>query len=389
MNKSQSKIRNANRSGITLVELLTVVTLMTILTALIIPRIRTVNKDRNIREASRVVAAAFASASNRGVTDGAGGIQIVRNPNFVARTTTGQVQFASTRIYLMKSLPDYTGDGENADVEIGGDENPDNINPDTNQPVIELEVTIDPAPLDEGVIQMNDLIRFGRFPFRITSEPVEEDGVLTFFIDFDDDGDRTTDVNVGSPDFRTGLPAPSGDLDFAVQRRPRRIESSAIDLPAGYIIDLRYSGPLDLGDDPMDGDDFHEGEDLDVETYTKFGLANDPSTIEILFDESGGISSVLYGNTSTLFGNTLFLHIAEYDPGEISAASNALNDASTILSRNESLWVTVNNISGNSNVGYNAPPRLPAADDPDPSNPWIRLIEDSRTLSRTRTTAAQ
>ena len=181
------------------------------------------------------------------------------------------------------------------------------------------------------------------------------------------------------------MPAPSGDLDFAVQRRPRRIESSAIDLPAGYIIDLRYSGPLDLGDDPMDG--VHEGEDLDVETYTKFGLANDPSTIEILFDESGGISSVLYGNTSTLFGNTLFLHIAEYDPGEISAASNAFNDASTILSRNESLWVTVNNISGNSNVGYNAPPR-PPADDDEP-NPWIRLIEDSRTLSRTRTTAAQ
>lgn len=389
MNKTkQSNNEIQNRSGITLVELLTVVTLMTIVTALIIPNIRTVNKDRSIREASRVVAAAFASASNRGATDGAGGIEIVRNPNFVATTDAGnQIQFASTRIYLMRTLPDYTGDDQNVNAAVIEAPNPENINPNNGQEVVELQVVINPAPLDENVVQRNDRVRFGRIPFRVKSDPIVENGLMSFFIDFDDDGNLSTDVDVTRPDLRTGLPAPNGNnLNFVVQRRPRRIESSAIDLPPGYIIDLRYSGPLDLGDDPSDGDDLHEGEDLDVETYTKFSLANDGSSIEIFFDESAGISSVNYADTSTLFGNTLFLHVTEYNPGQISPGAVAIDNAQNILSRSESLWVTVNNTSGGSNVGYNAPPPTPAADD---DNPWIGLIGNSRTLSRTRTTAAQ
>lgn len=376
-NTPLSKNKIANRNGITLVELLTVVTLMTILTALIIPRIRTVNKDRSIREASRVVAAAFASASNRGATDGAGGIQIVRNPNFVARTQAGNnILFASTRIYTMKNLPDYSGEDNTAMATVALVPNPD------KNDIEELQVTI-PAPTGTDVVRINDQIRFGRIPFRITSEPVEENGELTFFIDFDDDEVGDNDVQAG-PDFYTGRPAPMGGR-FVIQRQPRRLESSAIDLPPGYIIDLRYSGPLDLGDG--DGDGVDEGEDVDIDSYTKFSLVDDndpdtPNTIEIFFDESAGISNVSYDGRSVLFGNTLFLHITEYDPGEISGGPSASADAKTILSRDEALWVTVNNISGSANVGYNAPPALSTIAP-------FGLIEQSRTLSRTRTTAAQ
>ena len=92
--------------GVTLVELLVVITIMTIVTALIIPRVRVLNKDRNIRETSRVIGSLLASASNNAIAQGAAGVVFERNRNFVERNDDNdeEVFFACTRMYLMLSL---------------------------------------------------------------------------------------------------------------------------------------------------------------------------------------------------------------------------------------------------------------------------------------------
>jgi len=68
------------RTAFTLIEVLVVITILSILTALAIPRLRVVNKERGMREASRVVASSFAQASQRAVNEGVSGVLLRRNP---------------------------------------------------------------------------------------------------------------------------------------------------------------------------------------------------------------------------------------------------------------------------------------------------------------------
>ena len=109
--------RSIVRSGLTLVELLIVISIMAILTALIVPQVRTVNKDRNLRETARVIGTAFAAARDRAVIDGSAGILIRRNPNFLfnaAGTIVPPIPYASMTLYQMRRLPPYTGEYANS-----------------------------------------------------------------------------------------------------------------------------------------------------------------------------------------------------------------------------------------------------------------------------------
>ena len=70
--------KHSNR-GFTLVEILVVLVIATVVLSIAIPRIRTVNKERNTREAARVVGSVFANASQRALIDGVAGVRITRN----------------------------------------------------------------------------------------------------------------------------------------------------------------------------------------------------------------------------------------------------------------------------------------------------------------------
>ena len=94
-------------SGITLVELLVVISILAVITAVMLPRLRTINKDRNIRESARVVGSLLAKASQNAVNDGTAGVIIERNENFV--DDEGVIYGAST-MYLMRKVPVFTGD---------------------------------------------------------------------------------------------------------------------------------------------------------------------------------------------------------------------------------------------------------------------------------------
>ena len=104
MNDQKHHQAKPNPSGFTLIELLVVISLLVIITALVIPRIRTISKDRNIREAARVVGSAFSSASQRAQTNGVAGIELVRNPNF---TDASGESFACTQMFTLRAIPDF------------------------------------------------------------------------------------------------------------------------------------------------------------------------------------------------------------------------------------------------------------------------------------------
>ena len=97
--------------GLTLVELLVAITILTIVTALVVPRIRVINKERTIREAARVAGSVFSTARDRAIAEGTAGVIIQRNLNFSTTTSSGnRVFFAGTRLFQMRSVPDYIGD---------------------------------------------------------------------------------------------------------------------------------------------------------------------------------------------------------------------------------------------------------------------------------------
>ena len=93
------------KRGFTLIELLVVVVIAGVILSIAIPRLRVVNKERNLREAARVVGSAFASASQRAIIDGSSGVRITLNDNLNA----ANIQ-AATEVTLLRAVPSYSGD---------------------------------------------------------------------------------------------------------------------------------------------------------------------------------------------------------------------------------------------------------------------------------------
>ena len=171
-NLTGPKVARVSR-GVTLVELLVVVAILSVIFAVMIPRLRAVSEDRNIREAARVVASAFSRASSRAVNDGIAGLMIVPNPNFQQATFDNfgvdgfdQPFFAGTRIFQMRRLPPYIGDEENA---LAWRADQEDMQMDSG-PDIPAVVIDRPFEHDEEagrfVIQANDEISFNGSSYR-------------------------------------------------------------------------------------------------------------------------------------------------------------------------------------------------------------------------------
>lgn len=226
----------SGRAGVTLVELLVVITIMSAIAILIIPQVRTVTRERNLREAARTVELVFAEASSRARADGFAGVAIARNTNFshyVNNTATpldpaGQkVYHAGYVLYQMRQPLPWKGNAEDARAEItaaGGGSFTARIE----------------APYDSRiVIEPGSRLRLGNSPVQhrvIAVQPVAP-VVTTPEIDL---------ICLHDP----FVPAPkvsSTDLvRFALLRRPEVITSTATPLPKGYFINLNYSGALDV-----------------------------------------------------------------------------------------------------------------------------------------------
>ena len=406
--------------GFTLVELLVAIAVLSIVVALIIPLVRLVNKYRNVRESARVIGSEISAAHDQAVARGAAGIGIERNPNFVAPTNpqnhpdglSNQVFFAGTRLYTLRRKPDFTGDSDDDFLIAYGLDSPNDSDSDID--FIQCMMT---APLDHVPDNNRFVIRVGDVLFLEDGEryrinevldviEVSYDGesefVLRFNIEWDDDfvDGNELDTEDGI-DAKTAEPAPelsdfaNIDTDGGIEldnfrfERLRRDRNSIIDLPEGYIIDLRYSGPVNSGlgnNDP--------------ETNTIAGLeAVNANDFFVLFDDQGALSEFAFtvpididndGVDEDIYqimlaGESLQLFVNEYDPNNV--AVNTEQQALALLSGEDSLWLTIG-MNGGANIGYNVAPVLPPPTLP--LDERLRMmINEARSLSNDRTSALQ
>ena len=338
------------RRGLTLVELLIVIAIMATLTALLVPHVRTVNKDRSIREAARIVGAAFAEASNRGIVDGTAGVLVRRNANFVDPNTG--VQYGSNSIFQMRKVPPYSGALLNEQGTIIYE-----VDPMTMMLTGRVYCQI-PMPADINAITEGDVLFFpasGSKNYRVES--------------FVPDSSDPTLYNIFIETTNTPYPIPANGAisSYRVERKPQIIDSSEVVLPDGYLVDLRFSGPQDSGD--MDGN---------ANTHTLFSQAGDTDDIIVYFDRTGGISDFWFNGGIVRFGLTSYFFVHEY--GVTDDTGTATEIANRLLSDPSSLWVVVDKTSGSTSVSNHVP---------SDSGTVISRILNGQQFSRNRSMAAQ
>lgn len=353
-------LHNKNPRGVTLIELLVVVAIISVLTAVMIPRLRTINKDRNIREAARIVGSTFANASQRAIAEGTAGVIIERNANIQDQE---DVIYGASTLFSMRSVPPYIGDEADSQVTKKGDF------------VLHL-----PRPLEQDispVVLVNDYVSVNNNSLRYR--------ILRFTDPDADPLELVLSPGVGPTGYLPSLPGEVDDAyEFVIHRQPRKMESSRVDLPAGFLIDMRYSGPLNP--DPLMGaitgsprSWFHEEINQSYGTEDGDAIGSDPwkaaqaraRTTQIIFNADGGIDRIYFYNPnynsdyhnpeidstlpefvngfidSRILLGALNLFVAPYET-EPPANYGELDSPS-------SLWVTINNTTGSVNVGSNVP----------------------------------
>jgi prepilin-type N-terminal cleavage/methylation domain-containing protein len=326
------QLHNKNSRGVTLIELLVVVAIISVLTAMMIPRLRTINKDRNIREAARIVGSVFANASQRAIAEGGSGVLLERNPNFTSPTgipgVIPLVKFACTTLYTLRNLPPYIGDEEDslADIAVGVVS--------IDKPLEHDEVATPPRL----VVRENDFISLNNSSVRYRINAVAVNG-SKLDIELDDAGflpDPPTTTTTGVP--------------FVIYRQPRKLESSRVELPDGYMVDFRYSGPT------LSGAFVANGCHCNQPINPLFADQDAANEIRIIMDGKG-----------TMDWMYAYDNLVAPDPGAIDAmrpnqplflfvSAFELDETVMPIDRPSNLWVTASHTNGGVNVGYSVPP---------------------------------
>jgi type II secretory pathway pseudopilin PulG len=368
-------INRKSSGGLTIVELLVVVSILSILTALMIPRLRMVNKDRAIREAARTVGSQIAKAVDRAASDNAeiAGILIERNPNLFEEIagTNNTVHFAGTRMFVLRSVAPYAGDSRGdltCEITVNLGANPPNM-------VVQI-----PRPLEwnatNNYLRTGDRIRLnhGSVRYRVLGVSPNTFTKLIGGVAVDV---PVLDLTVGLGQGNS-LPAVQGttgvpiEVPYLIYRRPRKLQSSKVDLPAGYMVDMRFSGPA-LPSDLIQGAGAPESEIAEATntaTYCRrmaFGqdtteAATATQDVEILFGSSGEVDSYTFNfeNTSNVVVtrnqipiDPFYLFVTTYEPDE---SHNAPDSATSSLYDPNAMWVSIDHRTGSVNVAYNNPP---------------------------------
>ena len=352
--------RRRHRSGLTLIELLVAVSILVIIAAILVPQLRLASADRNIREASRTVASLFAQASQRGINDGQAGVVIERNPNILDAGTS--VAYAGTSAFILRKVPRYIGESEDDVAEVARDTAIDITAADKSSDFNNTDIFIT-LPLEQedlGIIRVGDQISFAAQPsirFNIANIAVQNDPVdgerklrleLSFivdFLDFDEtfpDPEVTEDTGGGAGKKQKIIGA------FTVYRQPRKLVSSRIDMPSGYLVDLRLSGEVNT----TTGIAQFAQDDRDPASV--ISPTAPPTSVVYLFNGRGSIDRFFYTSLDPNTGNYVrsfsipsqpaYLMVREY------STDTAGEDINNVLASERTMWVTVDPVTGASNV---------------------------------------
>jgi len=332
MNNS-SKSRN-KLAGVTLVELLVVVAILSLITAIMIPRLRVINKDRNIREAARQVASTLAKASNRSIDEGVAGFVLERHPNFVDDKgdvdLTNDVHYAGTRMYIMRRLPPFAGDDANAVATVSG-------NGTAVQIIAPLEQRATGSG-DEQLIRVGDEIRLNHnsVRYRITNVPDPTTTTVPLL-------NLTIELGI-TPGYGVKPQLEDGDYPFVIYRQPRKLPSSLGVLPDGYYVDFRLSGPLvPAPATPPVLPDWEKG--------SVFDFANGTTELRLLFNDQGAIDRFIpqCWALTPIPTDSFYFFVTNDDPELSISVDQALQNTTA-------KWVTVDKATGSVNVASNIPP---------------------------------
>lgn len=358
--------RRQRVSGFTMIELLIAIAILSAITALLVPRLRSITKERGVREAARTVGSQIVDAVIRAKADGAAGIALVRNPNYFRLSENGtNIFYSSSSIFQLKQRRPYAGN------EIG------DVARVTNRlSGWEFEIEV-PAPYDPSVVlEKYSTIRLGSSGAEhLILNAVPTPGApLT---------SRTLTVQFHPP-----LPLPEiGQLfPFVIKRRPEISANTEVLLPRGYHINLNYSG-YSLG--PGDNDN---------STWTCFtndygSEVNNREPIYILFDDNGGVDRVF--TNGWLLGDGIPLSSIYYciAPDEerhtfnLSTATplpRSYYDELTsvggpdLLNEPTLIWVAMNHLNGMVGLGENGTVGL--IPNPAPTGTALSDLQESRIL---------
>ncbi len=336
MTKPKTKItvgvQHRERSGMTLIELLVAIAILVIIAAILVPQLRFASADRSVREASRVVASMFAQASQRAINDGEAGVLIERNPNITDEDTG--VAYAATSMFLMRRIPRYIGESVDEEAVISS----------------ATSVSI-PLPSEQttlGTIRVGDQISFGnQSQLRFTITDLNEAG---------------SNLELTLDPSRFGTPPsnapPNNTSEFIIYRQPRRLASSRIDLPTGYLVDLRLSGELANADTSF------------------FALDTSAESVTYLFNGRGNIDRFFYTDSvgarlNRFPSQPAYLMVREFNPEENGETIE------NVLNNDLSMWVTIELTTGAANVI----PGVAVDLDNTPSIP--EALSNARTIGRT------
>ena len=346
------------RSGMTLIELLVAISILVIIAAILVPQLRFASADRNIREASRMVASLFAEASQRASNEGVSGVVIERNPNI----TDGTGAYAGTSLFILREVPPYIGTGTVGSGSVTGSGavqyvqaspvsfpmQPQNLNEfDPDNPSAPFDDIWIPAPFEEGIVQAGDQVSFNGQSLRLTIVSLIEE---THF-----DGSPVLRLELQPPEpdsFVAGNIPPLNITDnsgssqltigsggFTVHRQPRRLVSSRIDLPTGYLVDLRLSGEHNTSGTSV----------FSLDPRATVTPDTVPNSVGLLFNGRGEVDRYLFTDAAGVRQRTIptqpvYLMVREY------SADEGGETIQNVLSSENQMWVTVDATTGAANV---------------------------------------
>ena len=340
-----------NQRAFTVVELLVVITIILVVIAAVVPQLRVINKDRKLREAAQIFVSALERASRKAKLDGASALILERNPRFTRSYPAGHrgfggeqinVGYGVTRIYVAAAVPDYRDD-------FGGSVHVYLNSTDVNIPVGSV-VMSRPLAHDESngrfVVTPGDTLRAGGTEREILT--VQEYVPTSAYSEYPN-GMLILTVSpafpLSTPD---GTPINTiGEYDeysnYVVQRQPRLDNSNFFEIPAGHMIDLRFSGPPMVSDGTVDN-------------FFMQHHCTDDDYVRLNFNEEGLITSVDTGDgidtTTSSTPGTAVESTAVFTNVQFLVCDDGLDLGATEdqLMFNRNLWVVASPVSGRISV---------------------------------------